>query len=77
MYGPTIYIQKPYLGPGIAILPQPAKYATIRGPKSLAGFHPACVKGAYNARSIATVNPISPGITTEGIDCMLGYDLFS
>lgn len=42
-------------------LPQPAMAATRRGPKSRAGFQPACVSGAYREMSVATVKPIKNG----------------
>ena len=53
--GPAMYTQKPPSGPGIAMSFQPAKYATMRGPKSLAGFQPAWVIGAKRAMRAATV----------------------
>ena len=58
-----MYAQNPARGPGIAISPHPAKYATRRGPKSRAGFQPACVSGANRLMSAATVKPISSGVS--------------
>ena len=56
-----MYAQKPPLGPGMAMLPQPAKNATIRGPKSRTGFHPAWVSGPNMPISMATVSPTMSG----------------
>jgi len=40
---------------------QPAKNATILGPKSLAGLNPAWVRGAITAMSAPTVRPMIGG----------------
>ena len=48
-------------GPGIATLPQPAKYANSRGSKSRAGLKPACVSGANTEISIEIVRPMNRG----------------
>ena len=47
MTGARMYTQKaPPQASGCAALPQPMIMATTRGPKSRAGFRPACVRGA-------------------------------
>lgn len=38
----------------------------ILGPRSRAGFHPACVIGANSAISTATVNPMKNGASVPG-----------
>jgi hypothetical protein len=42
----------------MATVPHPARYATSLGPKSLAGFQPAWVRGENALISTATVNPM-------------------
>ena len=51
---------------------QPANQATIRGPKSLAGLKPACVKGAKTAMSPPTVKPIKGGMNPPFTASFLG-----
>src|SRR5712691_5639193 len=53
------------------MLPHPRKYARSRGPKSLAGFRPACVRGAIMEMIAATPSPITSG--AEPDDGRLGF----
>ena len=66
--GARIYTAKnPPRGPGIAISPQPAKYANTRGPTSRAGLlpHPANQATSRGPKSRAGLNPacVSGAIT--------------
>ena len=55
--GAATYTHQPWK----ATVFQPARKATILGPKSLAGFKPAWVSGARNAMRAPTVAPIIGG----------------
>eukprot|EP00438_Fugacium_kawagutii_P035083 Skav205136 [mRNA] locus=scaffold3411:150282:156646:+ [translate_table: standard] len=51
----------------MATSPQPPSAAMMRGPKSRAGFQPACVMGAYRGSRTATVMPMVNGTPTRSI----------
>ena len=67
--GPNTYTHQPWN----ATVFQPAKYATIRGPKSLAGLNPACVNGANTAINAPTVIPINGGIKIPPPPLLLSF----
>src|SRR5438046_2702387 len=57
------------------MLPNPANTATMRGPKSRAGFQPAWVTGANKLISAATVQPTKNGTSVgSGAATLSGSD---
>eukprot|EP00602_Paraphysomonas_sp_CaronLab_P010803 CAMPEP_0185040002 /NCGR_PEP_ID=MMETSP1103-20130426/37538_1 /TAXON_ID=36769 /ORGANISM="Paraphysomonas bandaiensis, Strain Caron Lab Isolate" /LENGTH=64 /DNA_ID=CAMNT_0027579113 /DNA_START=29 /DNA_END=220 /DNA_ORIENTATION=+ len=60
-----MYTQNPLRGPGKAMWPHPAAAATIRGPRSLAGFRHAWVRGHMQDMTTAIIEPTSDG-TEDG-----------